>query len=49
MDYIITIGNTTYDLEMQLTREYDFTAPVDIAPPADADKYFTTTYAELNK
>lgn len=49
VDYIITIGNTTYDLEMQLTREYDFTAPVDIAPPADADKYFTTTYAELNK
>ena len=49
VDYIITIGNTVYDLKMQLTREYDLTSPVDITAPTDADKYTTTTYAELTK
>ena len=47
--YTIQIGETNYDLEMLITREYDFATPVDITAPTDADKYVQTTYAELTK
>ena len=49
VNYTIKLGDETYDLEMSLSREFDFTTPVQIAAPADADEYTKTTYAELTK
>ena len=49
VNYVIKLGETIYDLEMQLTREYDLTKPVEISAPTDADAYVKTTYEGLTK
>ena len=49
VNYVIKLGETVYDLEMQLTREYDLTKPVEISAPTDADAYVKTTYEGLTK
>lgn len=47
--YTVEIGEVSYEVRMQLSREYDVTTAVDVSAPSDADQYVTTTYGEMAK
>lgn len=47
--YSVTVNGITYDVRMQAVREYDFTTPVSIEAPSDADSYTLVPYNEIIK
>ena len=49
ISYSVILGGVTYDLCMQLSREYDVTTPVSINAPVDVQDYVLKTYTELSK
>lgn len=47
--YSISVDGVVYDIRMQAVREYDYTTPVSVEAPIDADTYTLTPYSEIIK
>ena len=47
--YSISVDGVVYDIRMQAVREYDYTTPVSVEAPVDADTYALTPYSEIIK
>jgi hypothetical protein len=43
-NYAITVSGVTYEVRLQMSREYDYTTPVSISAPEDAAQYTLVPY-----
>ena len=48
-NYSVSINGVTYDVRMQLVREYDYTTPVSITAPTDVSEYELVPYNAIIK